>query len=247
LFAQISPVHEPLLQAFPFQSTGKGDTASVFSGLCVYLQFMWEVGLPPSPVQFSSHLHFHKLSRSWLLGARPPLPPEPLQSAQLVYLQFWEGFPSPNLWRSVRPTLFPTCLYCSYCLLVSFSFFPWWRSVCPGGYAALAQGCLWEYCGTVKLTLSASSQAIWAWEAGGPGALLFSPFNMKWRSSAPGGGVEGSKFCLFLVILPAKCVSNNSPRFHYRRLAFCFLPLAAILESSFICQSWFMAVKSWLQ
>jgi hypothetical protein len=38
LFAQISPVREPLLQAFPFQSTGKGDTA--FSGLHVYLQFM---------------------------------------------------------------------------------------------------------------------------------------------------------------------------------------------------------------
>jgi hypothetical protein len=43
--------------------------------------------------------------------------------------------------------------------------------------------------------------------------------------------VEGSKFCLFSVIMPAKCVSSISPRFHYRRLAFCFLPLAAILES----------------
>jgi hypothetical protein len=47
LFAQISPVHEPLLQAFPFPSTGKGDTATAFSGLLVYLQFMWEVGHPP--------------------------------------------------------------------------------------------------------------------------------------------------------------------------------------------------------
>jgi hypothetical protein len=43
------------------------------------------------------------------------------------------------------PTLFATCLYCSYCLLLSFSFFPRWGSVCPGGYADLAQGCLWEY------------------------------------------------------------------------------------------------------
>jgi hypothetical protein len=32
--------------------------------------------------------------------------------------------------------------------------------------------------------------------------------------------------------MPAKCVSSVSPRFHYRRVAFCFLPLAAILESS---------------
>jgi hypothetical protein len=90
-------------------------------------------------------------------GRVPLLPPEPLWSAQLVYLQSREGFPSPNLQRSVRPTLFPVCLYCSYCLLLSFSFFPRWRSVCPGSYAALAQGCLWEYCCTAKLTLFTSS------------------------------------------------------------------------------------------
>jgi hypothetical protein len=66
-------------------------------------------------------------------GRAPPLPPEPLQPTRLVYLQSRVGFPSPNLQRSVCPTLFPMCLYCSYCLLVSFSFFPRWRSVCPGG------------------------------------------------------------------------------------------------------------------
>jgi hypothetical protein len=64
LFAQISPVREPLLQAFLFPSTRKGDTAPTFSGLHVYLQFMCEVGLPPFPVQFSSHLCFHNLSCS---------------------------------------------------------------------------------------------------------------------------------------------------------------------------------------
>jgi hypothetical protein len=42
---------------------------------------------------------------------------------------------------------------------------------------------------------------------------------------------RGSMFCLFSVILPAKCVSSVPPRFNYRRLTFCFLPLAAILES----------------
>jgi hypothetical protein len=66
---------------------------------------------------------------------------------------------------------------------------------------------------------------------GGLGSLLVFPFNVKWRFSAPPGGMEGSKLCLFSVIMPAKCVSGVSPRFHYRRLAFCFLPLAAILES----------------
>jgi hypothetical protein len=69
---------------------------------------------------------------------------------------------------------------------------------------------------------------------GSPGALLVSPFNVKWRFSALAGGVEGSKLCLFSVIMPAKCVFSVSPRFHYRRLAFCFLPLAAILESSYL-------------
>jgi hypothetical protein len=65
-----------------------------------------------------------------------------------------------------------------------------------------------------------------------PGALLVSPFNMKWRFSAPAGDVEASKLCLFSVIMPAKCVSSISPRFHYRRVTFCFLPLAAVLEFS---------------
>jgi hypothetical protein len=87
----------------------------------------------------------------------------------------------------------------------------------------------------VKLTWSASSQAIRAPETGGLGALLVSPFNVKWRFSVPAGGVEGSKLCLFSVIMPAKCISSISPRFHYRKLAFCFLPLATILESPAFC------------
>jgi hypothetical protein len=90
LFTHSSPVREPLLLAFPFPSTGKGDTAPAFSGLRVYLQFMWEAGLPPSPVEFSSHHHFHKLSCSWLLGgASAP-------ASRHVCLQFtWEvGLPS---------------------------------------------------------------------------------------------------------------------------------------------------------
>jgi hypothetical protein len=111
--------------------------------------------------------------RVLVAGRAPLLPQEPLLPAWLIYLQFWEGFPSSNLQRSARPTLFATCLYCSYCLLLSFSFFPRWMSVCPGGYAALAQACLWEYRGTVKVTLSVSSQPIWARAIGGPRAHLF--------------------------------------------------------------------------
>jgi hypothetical protein len=188
-------------------------------------------GSSPSPVEFSSLHHSHKLSCSWLLGMRPCSRWTLSSPAQLVYLQFQEGFPSPNLGCSVYPTLFPTCLYCSYWLLLSFSFFSPGGG-CPAGYPALAQGCLWEYLSTAKLTLSTSSQAVWAWATGSLGALLVSPFNVKWRCSVPAGGVEGSKFCLFSVVLPARCVSSVSPRFHYRRHVFCFLPLATILESS---------------
>jgi hypothetical protein len=107
----------------------------------------------------SSLLHSHKLPHSWLLGARPA-PARGSPAHRLVYLQSREGFPSPNLQHSGRPTLFPACLKCSYFLLLSFSFFPGWRSVCPGGYAALAQACLWGYRGTTKLTWSTSSQAV---------------------------------------------------------------------------------------
>jgi hypothetical protein len=114
------------------------------------------------------------VSRAFLLlvaGHMPLLPLEPLWPTWLVYLQFREGFPSPNLQHSVCLTLFPSCLYHSYCWLLSFSFFPGWRSVSPGDCADLAQGCLWEYRGTAKLTLSASSQAVWLpgdWRPGGP-------------------------------------------------------------------------------
>jgi hypothetical protein len=66
-------------------------------------------------------------------------------SSQLVYLQFHEGFPLPSLRCSGCVALFATCVLCCYCLLFSF-FFPEWGLVCPGGYADLAQGCLWEYC-----------------------------------------------------------------------------------------------------
>jgi hypothetical protein len=54
-------------------------------------------------------------------------------------------FPSPTFGAQVPC---PLC-YMSFLLLLLiiqfFSFFPGWRSFCPGGYADLAQGCLWEY------------------------------------------------------------------------------------------------------
>jgi hypothetical protein len=62
--------------------------------------------------------------------------------------------------------------------------------------------------------------------------LLVSPFTMEWEYYVWAGGVEVSEFCLFLVVFPAKFFSSVFPRLYFRKHAFCFLPLAAILESS---------------
>jgi hypothetical protein len=127
-------------------------------GKWVFPSLLWS--FPPSAILTAFPL--------LVAGRTSPLPPEPLRPGQLVYLQLQEGFPSPNLQCSVCPTLFPMFLYCSYCLLLSFSYFPRWGLVCPGGYAVLGQGCLWEYRSTTKLTLSVSSQTVWAQVTGGP-------------------------------------------------------------------------------
>jgi hypothetical protein len=57
----------------------------------------------------------------------------------LVYLQFHEGLPLPS--SSALKIPCPLC-YVSFLLLLFIQFL--WGSVCPGGYAYLAQGCLWE-------------------------------------------------------------------------------------------------------
>jgi hypothetical protein len=196
--------------------------------------FTVHVGSGSSPLSCGVFLPLPLLQAFLLLvaGCAPrPCSLQRLSGRQLVYL-VPERVPFPQSSALRAPYPLSSVSYCFYCLLLGFSFFLGWRSVCPGGYAALAQVCLWEYRSIVKLTWSASSQAVWVPATGGPGALLVSPFKVKWRFSAPAGGVEGPKLCLFSVIMPAKCVSSVSPRFHYRRLAFRFIPLATILESS---------------
>jgi hypothetical protein len=187
---------------------------------------MWEVGLPPSPVEFSSHCHFYKLSHSWLLGM--------CHCACLLQLACCEGFPLPDslVLRAPRPPCYMSFLLLLLIIQFFFSFFPVWGLVCPGGYADLAQGCLWEYCMPLSSPcgpclpkpsghchLASAQEPSW------------SPFNVKWRCYVQAGGVEESKFCLFSVVFPVRCISSISPRFYFRKHAFCFLPLAAILES----------------
>jgi hypothetical protein len=105
---------------FLSKHTGGGDTAPAFSGRRVYLQFTWEVGLPPSSVEFSSHCHFCKLPAPgcWTCAAAPAL------SGLLLYLQFCEGLPLPPSLPFRVPL--PLC-YVSFLLLpiIQFFFFPW--------------------------------------------------------------------------------------------------------------------------
>jgi hypothetical protein len=67
--------------------------------------------------------------------------------------------------------------------------------------------------------------------SGGTGALLVYLFNVVWGCYVWAGGVEELEFFLFLVFFPARRISSVSSRFYFRKHAFCFLLLVAILES----------------
>jgi hypothetical protein len=106
----------PLLWSFPptatFTSFPTPDcwacaAAPAFSSKLVYLQLTWEVGLTPFPVEFSSHCHFYKLSRSWLLDV--------CHRSCLLQPVCCEGFPLPP--SSALRTSRPLC-YVSFLLLL---------------------------------------------------------------------------------------------------------------------------------
>jgi hypothetical protein len=146
-----------LLQAFLLLITGRCCCSCQLP--CLFTAHM-EVGLPLSPVEFSSLHQSHKLSHSWLLGARPRSHWSlSSRQASLFTVPGRIPFPQYLVLSALHPLSHVSLLF--LLLISQFLFFPRVRSVCPGGYAALAQGCLWEYCSTAKLTLSASSQAIW--------------------------------------------------------------------------------------
>jgi hypothetical protein len=101
------------------------------------------VGLPP-PVEFSSLRHSHKLSCSWLLGS-PPLPPETLWLGPACLFTVPGRIPFPSFGAQGAP---PSLIHVFIVLVSYYSvslFCPGGGSVCPGGYADVAQGCLWEY------------------------------------------------------------------------------------------------------
>jgi hypothetical protein len=67
--------------------------------------------------------------------------------------------------------------------------------------------------------------------SGGTGALLVSPSIMEWGCYAWAWGVVVLEFYLFLEVFLARCISSFSPRFYFRKHAFCLLSLVIILES----------------
>jgi hypothetical protein len=81
---------------------------------------------------------------SMLLAAKRVLPLLPSPASLFIYSSM-RGCPSPLISsQGALPSLlrvFFVVVYYSVSL-----FFPGWGSVCPGDYADLAQGCLWEYC-----------------------------------------------------------------------------------------------------
>jgi hypothetical protein len=94
-----------------------------------------------------------------------------------VYLQFTWGVPLPHSLELGVPC--PLCyvsfvffFFSAACLLFSLVFFSLFSlgggSVCPGGYADLTQGCLWEYCMPFSspgglLLPSRLGAGIWQW------------------------------------------------------------------------------------
>jgi hypothetical protein len=264
--AQISPVCEPLLQAFPFPSTLGKVTLHSRSQACVFIysscgRWVFPPLLCSSPptATFTSFpapdywavllllpaaMLVYSSCGKWVF---PPLLWSFSPSATLTSFPAsgcWACAPTPargSLERIPFPQSSalraPQTLFCvSYLfllLITQFLFFPEVEVSLSRGLRCSGPGLsvgVPQYCKACLVHVFTSSQAFWVLATGGPGALLFSPFNVKWRFSALAEGVEGSKLCLFPVIMPAKCVSGVSPRFHYGRLTFCFLPLAAILE-----------------
>jgi hypothetical protein len=152
----------------PSKHTGGVDTAPAFSGLHVYLQFTWEVDLPPSPVEFSSHCHFYKLSRSWLLGV--------CHRSYLLKPACCEGFPLPPF--STQGAL-PSLLCVFFVVIAYYSLF-FFLFPLSGGRSVQGTMLIWPrvVCGSTACRLaplvvcifpSCLGAAIWQWHRSPPG------------------------------------------------------------------------------
>jgi hypothetical protein len=139
LFTYSSPGHDcHCYKLSPFQEHwGRWHSTSFLRPVCLFTVHMGSGSSPLScGVSPTATFTSFPAPGCWACATAPAF------SSQLVM----RDFPSSPLWHSGHPALFAMCLFCCYCLLFRFfSFFPGWGLVCPGGYADLAQDCLWEY------------------------------------------------------------------------------------------------------
>jgi hypothetical protein len=111
------------ITSFPLsKDTGGSGTTPAFSGWLVYLQFTWEMSLPPSPVEFSSYCHFYKLSCPKVAGRVPLLLPS--QAGLFIYSSVRDCPSSPLALRVPHPLCyfsFVVVVIYSVCFLSLFS------------------------------------------------------------------------------------------------------------------------------
>jgi hypothetical protein len=129
----------------------------------------------------------------------------------------------------------PLCCVFIFSSLVIVRFFFFFLqgegSVCPGDYAGLSQGWLWEYCMTPGAHLLDVYQADLELTSGCTGALLFSQCNVVW--SFIWARCSGCQSFNSLCFISAKCGSSISARFLiYGAHAVCFCLLVTILDPS---------------
>jgi hypothetical protein len=186
---------------------GEGAANTAFSCRLINLQFTWGTAYPPlscGACCMSATVTSLPLSKlSWGGSANPAF------FGRLVYLQVHP----PQFQSSGRTALFATSFF-NCLLIIQFFFFAGWGSVCPGSYADLSQGCLWEYhlpliCSPVGLCLP-SRLGAGDWQHRSP--PVFSVYGGL-GNLCVGCGCEVSEFYLFLVVFPARCVSSVSTRF----------------------------------
>jgi hypothetical protein len=169
VFPSSCGVFLPLLLLQAFQLLIAGQCCCSCRLVCL---FTVHVGGGSSPLSCGVFLLL-PLSQAFLLlvaGCTPPLLPEPLWPGPACLFTVPGGIPLPTLWSSGHPTLFTTCLYCSYCLLLSSLF------SLGGGRSVQGAMLIWPrvVCGSTTYHLShlvhvfPSYLSMGIWRPGGP-------------------------------------------------------------------------------
>jgi hypothetical protein len=114
----------------PFQAHwGRWHCTTFLRPVCLFTVYVGS-GPSPSPGEFSSHSHFYKFSRSWLLGV--------CRCSCLLHQACCEGFPLPPFNAQGAP-LSLLCVFFGVIAYYSgfFSFFPGWG-------VGLSRGLCWS-------------------------------------------------------------------------------------------------------